>query len=361
MRNSRPATRFHQAERLRRTAAPENREDRRGPLVQERPANARTGPEDIRLAPQARGLPPGRLRARGMNSSWPMKMPSRYAEFNRSAADIQQGLRHSINETGDRLCGLSRKADFRKWAALDRIVLEAQVAPMAASAFFTLGTRGSPLALVQANETRRRLAEAYGWEIERIALQVIRTTGDRIQDRPLVDAGGKGLFTKEIDAALIAGAIDAAVHSAKDLPSLVPDGVAIGAYLPREDVRDALISSLADTIEGLPRGATSARPRCAVGPRRSGFARPQDHAPARQCRDEASQGRVGRGRRHAAGARRLEAARPRPPRPRRTRCREVPARAWPGRDRHHGAQRGRAHARGLERHLGRRDDGRPYR
>ena len=127
---------------------------------------------------------------------------------------------------------------------------------MAASALFTLGTRGSPLALVQANETRRRLAEAYGWEIERIALQVIRTTGDRIQDRPLVDAGGKGLFTKEIDAALIAGAIDAAVHSAKDLPSLVPDGVAIGAYLPREDVRDALISSLADTIEGLPRGAT---------------------------------------------------------------------------------------------------------
>ena len=127
---------------------------------------------------------------------------------------------------------------------------------MTALALFTLGTRGSPLALAQANEARRRLAEAHGWEIERIALQVIRTTGDRIQDRPLAEAGGKGLFTKEIDAALIAGAIDAAVHSAKDLPSTMPHGVAIGAYLPREDVRDALISALADTIEGLPHEAT---------------------------------------------------------------------------------------------------------
>jgi hydroxymethylbilane synthase len=121
---------------------------------------------------------------------------------------------------------------------------------------FTLGTRGSPLALAQANEARGRLAAAYGCEIERIALQVIRTTGDRIQDRPLADVGGKGLFTKEIDAALLAGAIDAAVHSAKDLPSIMPDGVAIAAYLPREDVRDALISALADTIEDLPHGAT---------------------------------------------------------------------------------------------------------
>jgi hydroxymethylbilane synthase len=127
---------------------------------------------------------------------------------------------------------------------------------MTAPALFTLGTRGSPLALEQANEARRRLSAAHGWEIERIALQVIRTTGDRIQDRPLADVGGKGLFTKEIDAALLAGAIDAAAHSAKDLPSIMPNGVAIAACLPREDVRDALISALADTIEGLPRGAT---------------------------------------------------------------------------------------------------------
>jgi len=121
---------------------------------------------------------------------------------------------------------------------------------------FTLGTRGSALALAQANETRRLLAEAHGWEAERIALRVIRTSGDRIQDRPLAEAGGKGLFTKEIDAALLAGEIDAAVHSAKDLPSLLPRGIAIAATLAREDVRDALVSALADTIEGLPRGAT---------------------------------------------------------------------------------------------------------
>ena len=127
---------------------------------------------------------------------------------------------------------------------------------MTSSVILTLGARGSPLAFAQANEARRRLGEARGWDIEQIALKVIRTSGDAIQDRPLADAGGKGLFTKEIDAALVAGLIDAAVHSAKDLPSLLPDGVIIGAYLPREDVRDALISALADTIEGLPHGAT---------------------------------------------------------------------------------------------------------
>jgi hydroxymethylbilane synthase len=142
-----------------------------------------------------------------------------------------------------------------KRAELDRTFLEGQAAPMTSS-LFTLGTRGSPLALIQADEARRRLAQAHGWEIERIALKVIRTSGDAIQDRSLAEAGGKGLFTKEIDAALLAGAIDAAVHSAKDLPSLMPDGVVISAYLPREDVRDALISELADRVEDLPRGAT---------------------------------------------------------------------------------------------------------
>jgi hydroxymethylbilane synthase len=85
---------------------------------------------------------------------------------------------------------------------------------------------------------------------------VIRTSGDAIQDRPLAEAGGKGLFTMEIDAALLASAIDAAVHSAKDWPSIMPDGVVIAAYLPREDARDALISALADRIEDLPGAAT---------------------------------------------------------------------------------------------------------
>jgi hydroxymethylbilane synthase len=127
---------------------------------------------------------------------------------------------------------------------------------MTSPASFTLGTRGSPLALAQANETRRRLSEAHGWDVEQIVLTVIRTSGDAIQDRPVAEAGGKGLFTKEIDAALLAGDIDAAVHSAKDLPTLVPDGVALAGFLPREDVRDALISAFADTIEGLPKGAS---------------------------------------------------------------------------------------------------------
>ena len=121
---------------------------------------------------------------------------------------------------------------------------------------FVVGTRGSPLALTQANEARRLLSHALGWPAEQIELKVIRTSGDAIQDRPLAEAGGKGLFTKEIDAALIAGEIDAAAHSAKDLPALLPQGVALAGFLPREDVRDALISTFADTIEGLPKGAT---------------------------------------------------------------------------------------------------------
>ena len=127
---------------------------------------------------------------------------------------------------------------------------------MSSSALFILGTRGSPLAQAQANETRRRLAEAHGWEIERIALRIIRTSGDLIQDRPLAEAGGKGLFTREIDNALIAGEIDAAVHSAKDLPAFLPQGVALAGFLPREDVRDALISAFADRVEDLPPGAS---------------------------------------------------------------------------------------------------------
>ena len=126
---------------------------------------------------------------------------------------------------------------------------------MSSSILFTLGTRGSPLALAQAHETRRLIAAAHGWDEAGVAIEVIRTSGDMIQDRPLAEAGGKGLFTKEIDAALLAGRIDAAVHSAKDLPTLMPEGVAIAGYLEREDVRDALISALADSILALPHGA----------------------------------------------------------------------------------------------------------
>jgi len=126
---------------------------------------------------------------------------------------------------------------------------------MASAVLLTLGTRGSPLALAQARETRRRLAAAHDWDEARVAIAVIRTSGDIIQDRPLAEAGGKGLFTKEIDSALLDGRIDFAVHSAKDLPTALPNGVALAGFLPREDPRDALVSALADTIAGLPHGA----------------------------------------------------------------------------------------------------------
>ena len=144
---------------------------------------------------------------------------------------------------------------------------------MASAVLFTLGTRGSPLALAQAQETRRRLAAAHGWDEARVAIAVIRTSGDMIQDRPLAEAGGKGLFTKEIDSALLDGRIDFAVHSAKDLPTALPDGVALAGFLPREDPRDALVSALADSIAApAARRAGSAPPRCAAGRRRCGCA-----------------------------------------------------------------------------------------
>ena len=119
-----------------------------------------------------------------------------------------------------------------------------------------IGTRGSPLALAQAHETRRRLALAHGVGPDRYLLVVIRTSGDMIQDRALAEAGGKGLFTKEIDAAMLRGEIDVAVHSSKDLPTVLPEGIGVAGYLPREDVRDALISAKSTTIAGLPQSGT---------------------------------------------------------------------------------------------------------
>jgi hydroxymethylbilane synthase len=126
---------------------------------------------------------------------------------------------------------------------------------MADPSILVIGTRGSPLALAQAHETQDRLAVALGLSAERLPLSVIRTTGDAIQDRPLSEAGGKGLFTKELDVALLEGAIDLAVHSAKDLPTVLPDGIVVAGYLPREDARDALISPRAPTLRALPAGA----------------------------------------------------------------------------------------------------------
>ena len=99
-----------------------------------------------------------------------------------------------------------------------------------------LGTRGSPLALTQARMVRQALAAAHGFDAEQVEITVIRTSGDRIQDRPLSEAGGKGLFTKEIEEALLDGRVDLAVHSMKDMPTLQPEGLLIDCYLPREDV-----------------------------------------------------------------------------------------------------------------------------
>jgi hydroxymethylbilane synthase len=119
-----------------------------------------------------------------------------------------------------------------------------------------IGTRGSKLALAQAHETRRRLAEAQGFAPEELEIVVISTTGDRERDRPLSEIGGKGLFTKEIEEALLAGEIHLAVHSMKDMPTWLPDGLAMAAYLPREDVRDAFLSHKTKAMMDLPQGAT---------------------------------------------------------------------------------------------------------
>ncbi len=118
-----------------------------------------------------------------------------------------------------------------------------------------IGTRGSQLALAQAAETRARLMAAHDMPEEAFEIVVIRTSGDRIQDRPLSEAGGKGLFTKEIEEALFDGRIDLAVHSSKDMPTVLPDGLEISAFLEREDVRDVFIGRSVKRIQDLPQGA----------------------------------------------------------------------------------------------------------
>jgi hydroxymethylbilane synthase len=119
-----------------------------------------------------------------------------------------------------------------------------------------IGTRGSPLALVQARMVRARLAAALGQNEDAIEVVVIRTTGDVVQDRSLAEEGGKGLFTKEIEEALLDGRIDLAVHSAKDMPTVLPPGLLLAACLEREDARDVFISKKAASIAELPKGAS---------------------------------------------------------------------------------------------------------
>jgi len=144
------------------------------------------------------------------------------------------------------------------------VALEGHMTQSASAApFLRIGSRGSPLALVQAREVQGRIAAAAGVDAATIEIKVIRTTGDVVQDRPLAEAGGKGLFTKEIEEALLAGGIDLAVHSSKDLPTLLPPGLVIAGFPAREDVRDAFISRKAKSLHDLAPGAVvgTASPR----------------------------------------------------------------------------------------------------
>jgi hydroxymethylbilane synthase len=120
-----------------------------------------------------------------------------------------------------------------------------------------IGTRGSPMALCQTAHVRARLAAARPdlADPEAVEIVTIRTTGDRVQDRLLAEIGGKGLFAKEIEEALIAGQIDLAVHSLKDLETWLPNGLAIACVLPRDDPRDALLAPQGTTLASLPDGA----------------------------------------------------------------------------------------------------------
>ena len=137
---------------------------------------------------------------------------------------------------------------------------------------FRIGTRGSPLALWQAHEVRRVLIQAHALPEDAFEIVVIKVTGDQIQDRALKDIGGKGLFTREIEEALLKAAIDIAVHSMKDMPTQQPQGLMLDCYLPREDVRDAFVSPLFTDVMDLPPGATlgssSLRRRAQIAHRR---------------------------------------------------------------------------------------------
>jgi len=120
---------------------------------------------------------------------------------------------------------------------------------------FKIGTRGSALALAQAHQVRALLATAHGLAEDAFSIEIFTTSGDRIQDRPLSEVGGKGLFTKELEEALLDGRIDIAVHSSKDMPTVLPDGLELGAFLKRADPRDAFIGRTSKTLAGLAQGA----------------------------------------------------------------------------------------------------------
>ena len=125
---------------------------------------------------------------------------------------------------------------------------------MPAAPIIRLGTRRSPLAMAQAHEARARLCAAHGWDESAVELVPVVSSGDRIQDRPLAEIGGKALWTRELDLWLIEGRIDGAVHSMKDVETIRPDAISIGAILPREDKADTLLG--AASIDAIAEGAT---------------------------------------------------------------------------------------------------------
>jgi len=129
------------------------------------------------------------------------------------------------------------------------------VPALQSSAFLRIGSRGSNLALVQARLVQRLLSEAHGLPLDAIEIRTITTSGDRLTDAPLSTAGGKGLFSKEIEAALEAGEVDIGVHSSKDMATRLPDGLVLAAFLEREDIRDAFVSLSVKTLDELPQGA----------------------------------------------------------------------------------------------------------
>ncbi len=128
---------------------------------------------------------------------------------------------------------------------------------MNAAPLLRIGTRGSPLAMAQTHETRDLLAGASAELAAPGAIEImeIKTTGDAILDRPLAEVGGKGLFTKELDVALLDGRVDIAVHSIKDVETFLPDGIELAAFLEREDPRDAFLSLNAPSLAELPAGS----------------------------------------------------------------------------------------------------------
>ena len=126
---------------------------------------------------------------------------------------------------------------------------------MQSAPFLRIGSRGSPLALVQARLVQKLLADAHGVALDRIEITTFTTSGDKLTDAPLSEVGGKGLFAKEIEEALAAGEMDLGVHSSKDMATSLPDGLVLAAFLEREDIRDAFVSLSVKRLDDLPVGS----------------------------------------------------------------------------------------------------------